>query len=36
MKTYNFLCTFEPENKGTLPSLDVLLSRNGRELTTTI
>ena len=36
MKTYNFLYTFEPENKGTLPVLDMSLSRNGRELTTTI
>ena len=28
--------TFESENKGTLPFLDVLLCRNGRELTTTV
>ena len=34
MKTYNF--TFESENKGILPFLDVLLCRNGRELTTTV
>ena len=27
---------FESENKGTLPFLDVLLCRNGRELTTTV
>ena len=28
--------TFESENKGTLPFLDVLLCRNGREFTTTV
>ena len=28
--------TFESENKGTLPFLDVLLCRNGRELITTV
>ena len=28
----NIQFTFESENKGTLPFLDVLLCRNGREL----
>ena len=32
----NIQFTFESENKGTLPFLDVLLCRNGRELTTTV
>ena len=32
----NMQFTFESENKGTLPFLDVLLCRNGRELTTTV
>ena len=32
----NIHFTFESENKGTLPFLDVLLCRNGRELTTTV
>ena len=32
----NIQFTFESENKDTLPFLDVLLCRNGRELTTTV
>ena len=32
----NIQFTFESENKGTLPFLDVLLCRNGSELTTTV
>ena len=32
----NIQFTFESENKGTLPFLDVLLCRNGRELITTV
>ena len=32
----NIQFTFESENKGTLPFLDVLLCRNSRELTTTV
>ena len=32
----NIQFTFESENKGRLPFLDVLLCRNGRELTTTV
>ena len=32
----NIQFTFESENKGTLPFLDVLICRNGRELTTTV
>ena len=32
----NIQFTFESESKGTLPFLDLLLCRNGRELTTTV
>ena len=32
----NIQFSFESESKGTLPFLDVLLCRNGRELTTTV
>ena len=32
----NILFTFEGENKGILPFLDVLLCRNGAELTATV
>ena len=32
----NIQFTFEPESKGTLPFLDVLLCRNRRELTATV
>ena len=32
----NIQFTFESESKGALPFLDVLLCRNGRELTTTV
>ena len=32
----NIQFTFKSESKGTMPFLDVLLCRNGRELTTTV